>query len=218
MQHLNQTGKPSMGLSPWQHSVLPPCPGGTWKPPISGNVMFSQRSYNSREKGVSGRRLTAASWPPLSLLSFLKCQLKGFFCPDIGGRSDSQSPLPTSHSFTISSITALRVIKYQIHWHSLAQKPPGVIEEGATFLHEDSCSSMINIAEDKSQSAFVNTGFQDSRRLLHPAPLTSQGHPPNLAVGALQDALGFEDMVLLYVLQDLISMNTSSSLQGYNWG
>lgn len=73
----------------------------------------------------------------------------------------------------------------------------------------------MSIAEDRSQSVFVNTDLQDSRRLLGPSSPTSQGHTPNLAVGALQGALEFKDMVLLYVLQDLISMNTSSFLQRF---
>lgn len=57
----------------------------TWCPP---------RVVAAAEKRASGwRQLTAASWPPLSLLSFLKCQLKGFFHPDITGQSGSH-PFP----------------------------------------------------------------------------------------------------------------------------
>lgn len=103
--------------------------------------------------------------------------------------------LPTSCSFAIGSSTTLRIVKYQIHWH-LSGSETTVTEEGAIFLQQDS-SSFYHQHSWRNMSAFVNTALQDSRRLLCPAPWTSEVHPLNLAVGTLPNALVRNTTVLL---------------------
>lgn len=100
-------------------SVLFAHPGDTWKPPISGNMTSSWHGYGSREKGISGRRLSGLLISTFS--SFPTCQLKGFYCSDIRDWSGSHHFPPVAPSLSAIQFHGLSNIRFT--GISLAQKP-----------------------------------------------------------------------------------------------